>query len=168
MDSSKLKELGLTDEQITGITELHEQTVKKLLEEKLKSKEKDNPELEKPQNKELAEAQKKIDELERLMKQRDIKAYAAAKNLIGEKADIILNAFNGDVELSNAAIDAISQIISETDTAARADEKKRLLTDTSNPGGNVGETETPDIANAKKITIGVVDKASIDARELYK
>lgn len=90
------------------------------------------------QNPELAEAQKQIAELRKEMNRKDIAVYASSKHLSGEQAEKILDAFVDDVEAAKAAIDSISQIITESNKTAIADYEKKNLDGTPNPDGGKG------------------------------
>lgn len=192
MTREQLLALGLSEEQVNQIMALHGQATQGLNStitqnnaelqrlrgietdyNKLKNKPPQNeptPEPE-PQNPELAEAQKQIAELRREMNRKDIAVYASSKNLSGEQAENILKAFPDDVDLAKSAIDSISQIISDTDKAARDAEQKALLKDTPNPQGGSGGTpqdKPADVKNVESITFGGLDKNAQSARDYYK
>lgn len=160
MTREQLLALGYTEEQINQIMGLHGQVTQQLratietnnstiatLQSQLARTQASNstpeptPEPE-PQNPELAQALARVAELEKLNRQSEIKAYASSKNLTGEQADNILNAFGDNVESAKSAIDSISQIISDTDKNARDAEKQALLDNTPNPGGSQGQNNT--------------------------
>lgn len=123
-----------------------------------------------PQNPELASALQRIAELESENRRTEILAYASSNGLSGDKVTNILTAFGDNVESAKSAIDSISQIISDTDTSARADEKQKLLNDTPNPnGGQGGNDDKPaDVANVEGITFGGLSENAQASRDYYK
>lgn len=178
MTREQLLALGLSEEQVNQIMALHGQATQGLnatitqnnselqrLREietdynKLKNQPNPEPASEpEPQNPELEEAQKQIAELRREMNRKDIAVYASSKKLSGEQAENILKAFADDVEAAKAAIDSISQIITESNKTAIANYEKQNLQNTPNPNGKPGgdsEKEKPkDVENAELITFG--------------
>lgn len=191
MTREQLLALGLSEEQVNQIMALHGQATQGLNStitqnnaelqrlrgietdyNKLKNQPQPEPTPEpEPQNPELAEAQKQIAELRREMNRKDIAVYASSKNLSGEQAENILKAFADDVDLAKSAIDSISQIISDTDKAARDAEQKALLNDTPNPQGGSGGTpqdKPADVKNVESITFGGLDKNAQSVRDCYK
>lgn len=186
MTREQLLALGYTEEQVNQIMALHGQatqglratiesntaTITKLttdLETALKAKPEPQKEPE-PQvvDPKLAEALEKVAQLESEMRKKDIAVYAGSKQLTGENAEKILSAFGDNVELAKAAIDSISQIISDTDKSARDAEKQNLLKDTPNPGGGAGGgSEKPeDVKNAESIVFGA-NAAEQSAKDYY-
>lgn len=123
-----------------------------------------------PQNPELASALQRIAELESENRRAEILAYASSNGLSGDKVTNILTAFGDNVESAKSAIDSISQIISDTDTSARADEKQKLLNDTPNPnGGQGGNDDKPaDVANVEGIAFGGLSENAQASRDYYK
>lgn len=187
MTREQLLALGYTEEQVNQIMALHGQatqglratiesntaTITKLttdLETALKAKP-ETPKEPEPQvvDPKLAEALEKVAQLESEMRKKDIAVYAGGKNLTGENAEKILAAFGDNVELAKAAIDAIGQVISDTDKSARDAEKQALLNNTPNPGGNPTnppDAKTDDVKNAENITFGA-NAAEQTAKDYY-
>lgn len=192
MTREQLLALGLSEEQVNQIMALHGQATQGLnatitqnnselqrlrgIEtdyNKLKNQPSSEPTPEpEPQNPELVEAQKQIAELRREMNRKDIAVYASSKQLSGEQAENILKAFADDVETAKAAIDSISQIITESNKTAIANYEKQNLHNTPNPdggqGGNPEDKKPEDVKNAETITFGTVDKNAQSARDYYK
>ena len=145
MTREQLKALGLTDDQIEGVMKQHgidtqgfnatltqnntELTRLKDIEGKynalLANPPKDEPKGE-PEDPQLAEALKKIAELEEANVRKDIQTYAIAKGLSGEDAENVLKAFASNLDLAKGAIDSIANVISARETAA-ADAKVKEL-----------------------------------------
>lgn len=186
MTREQLLALGYTEEQVNQIMALHGQatqglratiesnaaTITKLttdLETALKGNTKPSKEQDVQIDPKLAEALEKVAQLESEMRKKDIAVYAGSKQLTGENAEKILSAFGDNVELAKAAIDSISQIISDTDKSARDAEKQKLLRDTPNPGGGTGNggSEKPeDVKNAESIVFGA-NAAEQTAKDYY-
>ena len=160
MTREQLLALGFTEEQANQIMALHGQATQSLRatidtnnstiatlqaqvnQNKLSTPEPTPAPEPEPQSPELATALQRIAELEAENRRTEIKAYATSKNITGDQAENILNAFGDNVESAKSAIDSISQIISDTDKAARDAEKKALLDGTPNPGGSQGKSDT--------------------------
>lgn len=185
MTREQLLALGYTEEQVNQIMALHGQatqglratiesntaTITKLttdLETALKTKPELPKEPETQVDPKLAEALEKVAQLESEMRKKDIAVYAGSKKLTGDNVEKILSAFGDNVELAKAAIDSISQIISDTDKSARDAEKQNLLKDTPNPGGGAGGgSEKPeDVKNAESIVFGA-NAAEQSAKDYY-
>lgn len=185
MTREQLLALGYTEEQVEQIIGLHGQVTQQLratietnnstiatLQSQLARAQVSNntpeptPEPE-PQNPELAQALARVAELEKLNRQSEIKAYASSKNLTGEQADNILNAFGDNVESAKSAIDSISQIISDTDKNARDAEKQALLDNTPNPGGSQGQNNTKSSAENIASKFFSTEKQSNDVLSHY-
>lgn len=154
MTREQLLALGFTEEQANQIMALHGQATQSLratidtnnstiatLQAQVNQIKPPTPDPD-IQSPELATALQRIAELEAENRRTEIRAYAASKKLTGEQAENILNAFGDNVESAKSAIDSISQIISDTDKAARDAEKKALLDGTPNPGGSQGQSDT--------------------------
>lgn len=188
MTREQLLALGLAEEQVNQIMALHGQVTQGLNAtiqqnntdlERLRGIETNYNALlsqqnnqQEPENPELASALQRIAELEAENRRAEITAYASANGLSGERVENVLTAFGDNVDSAKAAIDSISQIISDTDTSARADEKQKLLKNTPNPdGGNGsvnGDDKPDDVKNAESITFGGLDKNAQTARDYYK
>lgn len=189
MTREALRALGYTDEQVEQIMRLHGQGVQALQAtaaqnaaeitrlraieteyNQFRNQPPANPAPPEPQNPELAQALQQIADLQKEMNRKDIAVYAGGKGLSGEQVENVLKAFADDVELAKAAIDSISQIISDTDKAARDAEKKALLANTPNPGGGAGgnpaDNKTEDVKNAESITFGSA-AAEKSAQDFY-
>ena len=185
MTREQLLALGYTEEQVNQIMGLHGQVTQQLratietnnstiatLQSQLARTQASNnppeptPEPD-PQNPELAQALARVAELEKLNRQSEIKAYASSKNLTGEQADNILNAFGDNVESAKSAIDSISQIISDTDKNARDAEKQALLDNTPNPGGSQGQNNTKSSAENIASKFFSTEKQSNDVLSHY-
>lgn len=187
MTRQELLALGYTEEQINQIMALHGQATQQLratidtnnstiatLQAQVHQAQaqasnntpEPTPEPE-PQNPELAQALARVAELEKLNRQSEIKAYASSKNLTGEQADNILNAFGDNVESAKSAIDSISQIISDTDKNARDAEKQALLDNTPNPGGSQGQNNTKSSAENIASKFFSTEKQSNDVLSHY-
>lgn len=191
MTREQLKALGLTDEQIEGVMKQHgidtqgfnatltqnntELTRLKDIEGKynalLANQQKDEPKGE-PEDPQLAEALKKIAELEEANVRKDIQTYAIAKGLSGEDAENVLKAFASNLDNAKSAIDSIANVITARETAAADAKVKELAKNTTNPGGGStgsgAETKPDDVANAEAITFATVSKDAQSARDYYK
>ena len=88
--------------------------------------------------------------------QKDIKAYAAEKGLAGEQAAKILAGFKDNLELAKAAIDSMSEIITERETAAAESKEKEIADNSMNPGGGSADGGGKEKSEAEKVaeTIG--------------
>ena len=88
--------------------------------------------------------------------QKDIKAYAAEKGLVGEQAAKILAGFQDNLELAKAAIDSMSEIITERETAAAESKEKEIADNSMNPGGGSADGGGKEKSEAEKVaeTIG--------------
>lgn len=178
MDRESLRQLGLTEEQIEAVMKSHGQATQGLQTTiaqnnaellRLKGVEVEltnlkanqpKPEPKKPENPELAEAQRQIAELRADMNRKDIANYALSKGISGEQSANILLAFGENVELAKGAIDSISQIISETDKSARDSEKQALLNGTPNPSGGNYVPPTDESSEAEKIALSLGKNAN--------
>lgn len=191
MTREQLLAMGISEEQVNQIMALHGQATQglnatiqqnntelqrlrgvetdynTLLTQQQTQQQNNEPE---PQNPELASALQRIAELESENRRAEILAYASSNGLSGDKVANILTAFGDNVESAKSAIDSISQIISDTDTSARADEKQKLLNDTPNPnGGQGGDDDKPeDVANVEGITFGGLSENAQASRDYYK
>lgn len=188
MNREELKALGLTDEQIEAVMTSHGKATQNLnatitanaesikqLKSDLDAAKKEPPKKEPPKEEKadprLDAAMQEIENLKAEMNRKDIAVYASSKGLSGEQAEPILAAFGNDVAAAQKAIDSISQIISDTETNARADEKKALLKETPNPGGNAkdkAEEKPADVANAEALSFGTISENAQAARDFYK
>lgn len=191
MTREQLKALGLTDEQVEGVMKQHgidtqgfnatlttantELTRLKDIESKynaiLENPPKDEPKGE-PEDPQLAEALKKIAELEEANVRKDIQTYAIAKGLSGDDAENVLKAFSSNLDLAKGAIDSIANVISARETAAADAKVQELAKNTTNPGGGStgsgSETKPDDVTNAEAITFATVSKNAQSARDYYK
>lgn len=191
MTREQLLAMGISEEQVNQIMALHGQATQglnatiqqnntelqrlrgveidynTLLTQQQTQQQNNEPE---PQNPELASALQRIAELESENRRAEILAYASSNGLSGDKVTNILTAFGDNVESAKSAIDSISQIISDTDTSARADEKQKLLNDTPNPnGGQGGNDDKPaDVANVEGIAFGGLSENAQASRDYYK
>lgn len=125
------------------------------------------------QNEEIAKLQEQIKQLTEDGIRKDILAYAASKGLSGDNADKILAGFQNNLELAKTAIDSMSTIISEKETAAAIAKEKEIADNSQNPGsagaGGEGEEEKPDdVLNAESIKFATVDKSAQSAQDYYK
>lgn len=115
-----------------------------------------------PANADLAEMEKlkkQIADLQKENVKKDIRAYAAEKGLTGEQAEKVLGALQDDLEAAKTAIDSMSQIISDKETAAAQKKEQEIANGSMNPGGGTGGTnkndEKPeDVKNAESIYFG--------------
>lgn len=167
MTREELLAQGLTEEQANAVMALHGQTVQSLnatinqhnttitrLTGELETARNQNsnepsndPE---PQNEELAEANRQIAQLREEINREKIKSYATEKGLTGEQADNVINAFSHDVDKATSAIDSISQIISDKETAAATAKEQELAGKATNPGGGSSENNN-EKSSAEKI-----------------
>lgn len=156
MTREQLLALGFTDEQVNQIMALHGQATQGLNAtisannaelSRLKGVETQYTALlsqqpKEPENPELANALKRIAELEAENIRKDIKAYAASKGFSGEQADKMLGSLQNDYDLAVCAIDSISQIISDKEIAAATAKEQELAAGATNPGAGDADTET--------------------------
>ena len=171
MTREELRALGLTDEQVESVMKSHSQVtntlyqtitqkdaevaglkaLKKELDE-LKGKQEPEPE---PKDPKVQELEEKLANMKKEMDKKDIAAYASEKGISGEQAKNILEAFT-DVTLAKSAIDSISQMITDSNNAARDDEKKKIQKDTPNPKGDTGKIDDKpeDVKNMETISFG--------------
>nr|DAZ36314.1 MAG TPA: hypothetical protein [Caudoviricetes sp.] len=92
-----------------------------------------------PQNEEEIEKLKnQVKELQKENIRKDIRAYAAEKGLTGEQAEKVLAGFQENYDLAKTAIDSMSQIISDKETAAAQAKEQEIARGTNNPGGGTG------------------------------
>lgn len=108
---------------------------------------------------EIEKLQKQIADLQKENVKKDIRAYAAEKGLTGEQTEKILGALQDDLEVAKTAIDSMSQIISDKETAAAQKKEQEIAKGSMNPGGGTGGThkgdEKPeDVKNAESIYFG--------------
>ena len=101
---------------------------------------------------EIEKLQKQIADLQKENVKKDIRAYAAEKGLTGEQTEKILGALQDDLEVAKAAIDSMSQIISEK-------KELEIAKGSMNPGGgtggtNKGDEKPEDVKNAESIYFG--------------
>lgn len=115
-----------------------------------------------PANTDLAEMEKlkkQIADLQKENVKKDIRAYAAEKGLTGEQAEKVLGALQDDLEAAKTAIDSMSQIISDKETAAAQKKEQEIANGSMNPGGgtggtNKGDEKPEDVKNAESIYFG--------------
>lgn len=190
MTREQLKALGLTDEQVEGVMKQHgidtqnfnatitqnnaELTRLRGVENNyntlLSNQQKEEPK-EEPQDPQLAEALKKIAELEENNVRKDIQAYALQNGLSGEDAENVLKAFASNLDGAKGAIDSIAKIISTKATEAVDAKVQELAKGTTNPcGGSAGKDDAKpdDVANAEAIKFATVSKDAQSARDYYK
>lgn len=157
MTREQLLALGVTEEQVNQIMALHGQATQGLnatiasnngelqrlrgIETQYNTLLSQQPKNE-PENPELANALKRIAELEAENVRKDIKAYAASKGFSGEQADKMLGSLQNDYDLAVCAIDSISQIISDKEIAAATAKEQELAAGATNPGAGDADTET--------------------------
>lgn len=92
-----------------------------------------------PQNDdEIEKLRKQIDALQKENIKKDIRAYAAEKGLTGEQAENVLAGFQDNYDLAKTAIDSMSQIIADKETAAAQAKEQEIARGTNNPGGGTG------------------------------
>ena len=108
---------------------------------------------------EIEKLQKQIADLQKENVKKDIRAYAAEKGLTGEQTEKVLGALQDDLEVAKTAIDSMSQIISDKETAAAQKKEQEIAKGSMNPGGGTGGTnkndEKPeDVKNAESIYFG--------------
>lgn len=108
---------------------------------------------------EIEKLKKQIADLQKENVKKDIRAYAAEKGLTGEQTEKILGALQDDLEVAKTAIDSMSQIISDKETAAAQKKEQEIAKGSMNPGGGNGGTnkndEKPeDVKNAESIYFG--------------
>lgn len=113
-----------------------------------------------PQNDdEIEKLRKQIDALQKENIKKDIRAYAAEKGLTGEQAEKVLAGFQDNYDLAKTAIDSMSQIIADKETAAAQAKEQEIARGTNNPGGGSGkagsgEEKTEDVKMAERISFG--------------
>ena len=113
-----------------------------------------------PQNDdEIEKLRKQIDALQKENIKKDIRAYAAEKGLTGEQAEHVLAGFQDNYDLAKTAIDSMSQIIADKETAAAQAKEQEIANGSINPGGgNTGggkqDDKPEDVKNAESIVFG--------------
>lgn len=113
-----------------------------------------------PQNDdEIEKLRKQIDALQKENIKKDIRAYAAEKGLTGEQAENVLAGFQDNYDLAKTAIDSMSQIIADKETAAAQAKEQEIANGSINPGGgNTGggkqDDKPEDVKNAESIVFG--------------
>ena len=113
-----------------------------------------------PQNDdEIEKLRKQIDALQKENIKKDIRAYAAEKGLTGEQAENVLAGFQDNYDLAKTAIDSMSQIIADKETAAAQAKEQEIANGSINPGGgNAGgknkDDKPEDVKNAESIVFG--------------
>lgn len=100
---------------------------------------------------------RQIAELKAQLAVSEINAYSASKNLTGEHMDVVLKAFGSDIDLAKKAIDKISVLKSEWESAAALAKEQEIAAASANPGGNsagssVGDSEDTAMQLARKLT----------------
>lgn len=108
---------------------------------------------------EIEKLKKQIADLQKENVKKDIRAYAAEKGLTGEQTEKILGALQDDLEVAKTAIDSMSQIISDKETAAAQKKEQEIAKGSMNPGGGNGGTnknddKPEDVKNAESIYFG--------------
>ncbi len=108
---------------------------------------------------EIEKLQKQIADLQKENVKKDIRAYAAEKGLTGEQTEKILGALQDDLEVAKTAIDSMSQIISDKETAAAQKKEQEIAKGSMNPGGGTGgekkgDEKPEDVKNAESIYFG--------------
>ena len=115
-----------------------------------------------PDNADLTEMEKlkkQIADLQKENVKKDIRAYAAEKGLTGEQAEKVLGALQDDLDVAKVAIDSMSQIISDKETAAGQKKEQEIANGSMNPGGGTGgknknDEKPEDVKNAESIYFG--------------
>lgn len=113
-----------------------------------------------PQNDdEIEKLREQIDALQKENIKKDIRAYAAEKGLTGEQAENVLAGFQDNYDLAKTAIDSMSQIIADKETAAAQAKEQEIANGSINPGGgNPGggkpDDKPEDVKNAESIVFG--------------
>lgn len=108
---------------------------------------------------EIEKLKKQIADLQKENVKKDIRAYAAEKGLTGEQTEKILGALQDDLEVAKTAIDSMSQIISDKETAAAQKKEQEIAKGSMNPGGgnsgtNKNDDKPEDVKNAESIYFG--------------
>lgn len=108
---------------------------------------------------EIEKLKKQIADLQKENVKKDIRAYAAEKGLTGEQTEKILGALQDDLEVAKTAIDSMSQIISDKETAAAQKKEQEIAKGSMNPGGgtvgtNKNDEKPEDVKNAESIYFG--------------
>lgn len=121
----------------------------------------------------LEKALERIKELEKENRRKDIATYASEKGLSGEQAENVLKAFGDDVDVAKAAIDSLSQIISDNRAAAAQEKEQELARNATNPGGGTNpggdnDEKPEDVKNAESLTFGGLSENAQTARNFYK
>lgn len=105
-----------------------------------------------PQNDdEIEKLRKQIDALQKENIKKDIRAYAAEKGLTGEQAENVLAGFQDNYDLAKTAIDSMSQIIADKETAAAQAKEQEIANRSINPGGGNPGGKDEEKTNAEKI-----------------
>lgn len=105
-----------------------------------------------PQNDdEIEKLRKQIDALQKENIKKDIRAYAAEKGLTGEQAENVLAGFQDNYDLAKTAIDSMSQIIADKETAAAQAKEQEIANRSINPGGGNPGGKGEEKTNAEKI-----------------
>ena len=108
-----------------------------------------------PQNDdEIEKLRKQIDALQKENIKKDIRAYAAEKGLTGEQAENVLAGFQDNYDLAKTAIDSMSQIIADKETAAAQAKEQEIANGSINPGGGKQDDKPEDVKNAESIVFG--------------
>ena len=108
---------------------------------------------------EIEKLKKQIADLQKENVKKDIRAYAAEKGLTGEQTEKILGALQDDLEVAKTAIDSMSQIISDKETAAAQKKEQEIAkgsmkTRGRNRGTNKNDEKPEDVKNAESIYFG--------------
>lgn len=105
-----------------------------------------------PQNDdEIEKLRNQIDALQKENIKKDIRAYAAEKGLTGEQAENVLAGFKDNYDLAKTAIDSMSQIIVDKETAAAQAKEQEIANRSINPGGGNPGGKGEEKTNAEKI-----------------
>lgn len=111
-------------------------------------------ELEKSKN----ASNKQIAELQAQLATAGINAYAASKNLTGENMDVVLKAFGSNIDLAKQAIDKISILKSEWESAAALAKEQEIAAASANPTGK-GSAEPDSGEFGKNIAVQAAKRA---------
>lgn len=188
MNREKLKELGLTDEQIEAIMSDHGKSIQaekaklegyksdslKLVEltkqlEAMKKAQADKDKDLSAKDTAYDDLKKQFDELQADLKLKELKANLAEKGIIGDDAEKLVSSLSG----GSIDVSILGEIIANREKSA-VDAKVKELTDgATNPNGgkakSSGDDEKPDdVKNAETINFGGLAENVQQTRDFYK
>lgn len=99
---------------------------------------------------EYKEMQKQIEDMRTENVKKDIKAYAVEKGLSGEQAEKILAGLSVDLDTAKTAIDSLSAVITDRETAAAQRKEQEIANGSTPPNSGTNGNDKPEKTDAEK------------------